>query len=265
MSLISFVFEEVVPLPIPEDRLNPPPIFQVYEDAVTVISGSPASPDDPKLLDLSLKLFDADASRRASIDSRAGSMMSSITLAATLVTGVGFTSFKDASALSPVAFWALFLTFVLTLLFLTATTLMLFQIQGRLYRSTPDPADLATPAPAEPSAYPRQVATRILRYTIANYKVNNRVVTRLWIAQKCFRNALVVLVAGGILTALLMLVTAPLGGGLRLAQAVAVRGGCMDVPLLSPDRDGRWRGSCLAAGRIALVVVNPDGSTEFRQ
>jgi hypothetical protein len=264
VTLMAFVFGEVVPLPIAEETLNPPAIFQTYEAAANTIEATAASADDPKLLDLSLKLFDNDAGRRASIDARAGAMMSAITLAATLVTGVGFTTFKDTSSLSSAAFWAMFLTFVLALGFLTVTTVLLFQIQGAVARSTPDPRDVVTPPPVTPSDYPRQVAVIVLRYTIANYKVNNRVVNRLWIAQKCFRNALLVLVVGGIVTTVLMMLTAPnAAGGLRLAQALAVEAGCTDLPSLAVDRNGRWRGTCVRNGRPAGVVIHPDGRSEF--
>jgi hypothetical protein len=265
MCLISFLFEEVVPLSTSDAQLNPAAEFQRYDQAVAAIEATAASADDPKLLDLSLKLFDNDAGRRTSIDSRAGAMMSAITLAATLVTGVGFTAFKDTSGLSHQAFWAMFLTFILALIYLTVTAVLLFQIQGRIFRSTPDPRDVVTPPPPaadQPSPYQREVAVKMLRYTIANYKINNRVVNRLWIAQKCFRNALVILVIGGIVTTVFMVTAEPVPpSGVRLAQIVARTAGCSDLPSLAIDRNGRWAGTCLHAGKPANVVVNADGTT----
>jgi hypothetical protein len=264
MCLIPFILDEVVPRITPEAQLNPAAEFDAYTRAVTAIAAAPVTDDDPKLLDLSLKLFDNDASRRASIDSRAGAMMSAISLAATLVTGVGFTAFKDTSGLSKGTFWAMFVTFVLALLYLTITTVLIFQIQGRIFRSTPDPRDLPTPPPATPSPYSRGMAVRILRYTIDNYKINNRVVNRLWIAQKCFRNALLVLVFGGIVTTVFMVLASPAPpSGQRLAQVIARAAGCSDLPPLTIDPKGRWVGPCLLSGRPATVTVNPDGRTEF--
>jgi len=79
MGLLS----EIFPVPARDADINPADVFQPYTAAIQAMRAGPASTDDPKLLDLSLKLFDLDAGRRTSIDGRAGSMMSAITLAAT--------------------------------------------------------------------------------------------------------------------------------------------------------------------------------------
>ena len=279
---LTDILGEIVPLPTPEAQLNPQPLFDHYAQAVHAIDTAPAGEDDDKLLDLSLKLFDNDAARRTSIDTRAGSMMSAITLAATLVTGVGFTTFNSVGGLSSKVFWSLLATFVLALIYLTVTIILLFQIQGRRFRATPDPSDLPTPpalpnvpvpanpppvnAPAPPAAppsrYPRQIAVRMLNYTIYNYRVNNQVINRLWIAQKCFRNALVVLVIGGIATTLLMATAAPPPPDAeRLAQALARSAGCTDLPALTVGKTGQWSGVCLRGGSPVSVAVLPNGET----
>ena len=277
MSLRTFILTEVIPLPTSQQQLNPPWAFDNYRNAINTIQQTAASADDPKLLDLSLKLFDNDAGRRTSIESRAGSMTSAITLAATLVTGVGFTTLRDTIGLSNAAFWAMFLTFVFALLYLTITTVLLFQIQGGDdFRSTPDPTDLLKSPPAEtttdradvvritwPDGVPQAVAVKLLRYTIANYEVNNRVMNRLEIAQKCFRNALLVLVTGGIVTVLLMLTAPNAASGVRLAQALAIGAGCNDLPTLTVDQKGRWAGTCRRSGKPVNVIINADGRAEF--
>ena len=131
-------------------------------------------------------------------------------------------------------------------------------------RATPDPNDLPTPPAASPSPYHRQLAVKILRYTVYNFRINNRMVNRLWVAQKCFRNALIVLVAGGIVTTTLFIAAAPAPpSGLRMAQALARTAGCDDLPFLKMDRKGRWSGTCLQTGKIANVLVNGNGQTEF--
>ena len=107
MSLRTFILTEVIPLPTSQQQLNPPWAFDDYRNAINTIQQTAASADDPKLLDLSLKLFDNDAGRRTSNQSRPGSMTSAITLAATLVTGVGFTTLRDTIGLSSAAFWAI--------------------------------------------------------------------------------------------------------------------------------------------------------------
>ena len=255
------IFLELVPLPISESELNPPGIFDKYEAAVATIKAGAATADDEKILNLSLKLFDNEVARKASIDSRASAMMTSITLAAALVTGVGFTMFKDVGSVSSAAFWSIFVSFAAALLYLTATAVLCIYIQGPIARATPDPTDLVPPPHAEPSAYPRHLAVSILDYTITNYKINNRAVSRVWLAQKCFRNALLTLVVGGIATAIIMMRPSidAASNGLRLAQMLARSAGCADLPSLKLDSQGRWHGLCLFQGASAVVLVDADG------
>jgi hypothetical protein len=192
--------------------LNPDGIFARYVGAIDRMSNTPPSADDQKLLAQSMKLFDNESARRNSIDSRAGAIMSAIGLAATLVTGVGFTVLKDVS-IPPVARVIFLLGFMPSLVYLVRTMLLLFQIQGDVRRSTPDPSDLPTapgdlrliaeaPAGAVANAtvlsvYDRRLACKIMSYTVENYKVNNMVSDALFVAQRAFRNAIIFIVFFG--------------------------------------------------------------------
>jgi hypothetical protein len=192
--------------------LNPNQIFARYVNAIDRMAKTPPSADDQKLLAQSWKLFDNESARRNSIDSRAGAIMSAIGLAATLVTGVGFTILKDAS-IPPVARLIFLLGYMPSLVYLVRTMLLLFQIQGDVTRNTPDPSDLPTapgdlrliaeaPAGAAANAtvlsvYDRWLACKIMTYTVANYKVNNVVSDALFVAQRAFRNAILFIVFSG--------------------------------------------------------------------
>jgi hypothetical protein len=92
-TLVDFVW----PLRRQESELNPAVVFAAYDDAVRIIEPGTPSSDDAKLLDLSATLFDNDAARRASIDKRASALMPAITIAVTLVSGVGFTALRGCS------------------------------------------------------------------------------------------------------------------------------------------------------------------------
>jgi len=262
-DVIRRIFHELVPLPAAEQRLNPPAIFDGYAQAIDAVANTAELTNAAKLLDLSTKLFETDGARRLSIDSRAASMMPAIALAATLVTGVGFSSLNSTSALSAAAFWAMLLTLVVTLIYLVFTVVLLFWIQGDIVRSTPDPTDLSHAFAAAANAYARDVATRVLRYTVANYQVNNRVTNRLEIAQKCFRNALLVLVGGGTVTVLIMFGRPAAPRSVALAQALAIDAGCNSLPTLTVDGQGRWAGTCLRGGRVAKLTVDASGRVEF--
>jgi hypothetical protein len=185
--------------PVRDDpaRINPADIFQIYEDAILGMEQGSPSADDSKLLAQSWKIFDNEGARRTTIDSRAAAMMPAISLAATLVTGVGFTVLKDES-IPVLARCIILASFLLALLYLVRTMVLLFKIHGKVFRSTLDPSDLPPPVSrARTSPYDRKIACKILRYTVANYKVNNIQTDTLFVAQHAFRNAIIVIVLGG--------------------------------------------------------------------
>jgi hypothetical protein len=196
------------------DELNPAEIFRNYVDAVGVMVNTQPSADDEKLLAQSWRLFDNENARRNSIDTRAAAIMSAIGLAATLVTGVGFTVFKDAAI--PFAARVIILVgYLVSLAYLVRTMVLLFRVHGDVSRYTPDPSDLPTAAtdlqpvvgdpvqaPGGPvvrplSAYDRRLACRIMNYTINNYKINNTQLDALVVAQRAFRNAILTIVLSG--------------------------------------------------------------------
>jgi hypothetical protein len=197
MSMCDFIW----PRQTDALKINPVKPFAAYEDAIKQISGAAPSTDDPKLLTQSWKIFDNELARRNSIDTRAAAMMPAISLAVTLVTGVGFSVFKDAT-LTVVASLIIMTTFLVALIYLVRTMVLLFTIHGKVIRNTPDPSDLPVPAltdPAKPSGYDRLLACKIMTYTVLNYKVNNIQADLLFVAQRTFRNAILTIALGGAL------------------------------------------------------------------
>jgi hypothetical protein len=257
---MASLIEEIVPRYPKDADSNPKNVFEKYEKAVQAIEGSAPTADDPKLLDLSIKLFDMDAERYAWINSRATTMLGAISLAAALVTGVGFTTLKDTASLSFPVVITIVSTYALALVYLCTTSIICFRIQGPVVRMTPDPSDLVPPASTTPSSYYRHLALVMLRYTIGNWRIGNRVVGMLWVAQKCFRNALVVLVIGGLIVVGCAVFSGPPpANALKLAQALARAAGCTDIPRLAPDESGGWTGLCLSQGKTVHVKVDSDG------
>jgi len=187
-------------------ELNPAHLFGNYTNAVNGMAAAAPSPDDVKLLAQSWKIFDNETGRRTSIDTRAGALMPAISLAATLVTGVGFTVLKDA-ALPIDARSVILVTYVLALVYLLRTMLLLFVIHGQIFRYTVDPSDLPTPAAdvaGQTSPYDRGLACRIMRYTIDNYQINNIQTNLLVIAQRSFRNAIIAIAFGGTIAGIMI-------------------------------------------------------------
>jgi hypothetical protein len=206
MNLVSRVLYEVWPRPATIADINPDDIFARYREAVEQIKSETGSSHDDKLLEISWKLFDNDADSRNSIDSRASALMPAITIAATLVVGVGFNTFKDTSKITSTAAILMLVTYGGALIYLTRTVLVLFRVHGKATRSTPDPSDIVPP-PGADSPYSRQVATKILSYTIDNYTTNNLQIENLAVAQRAFRNGLLIIVFGGLATAFAFVAT----------------------------------------------------------
>jgi hypothetical protein len=185
--------------------INPAHLFAFYENAIYDMERVAPSTDDPTLLTQSWKIFDNDAGRRSSIDSRAGAIMPAISLAATLSTGVGFTVLKDTTI--PLdARWVILATFVLALVYLVRTMFLVFVIEGKVFRNTPDPSDLSTPiaAPGTLSPYERKLSCKIMRYTVDNYQINNIQSDTLFVAQQTFRNAIITIAIGGIVAGVII-------------------------------------------------------------
>ena len=191
-----------------EGSINPEAPFAKYEKAIQDIGKADATADDPKLLAQSWKIFDNEAARRNSIDTRAAGMMPAISLAATLVTGVGFTIFKDAT-LAASAMVIIMATYLVALVYLVRTMVLVFKVHGQVSRNTPDPSDLPVPEPGAgnpppPSKYDRMLACKIMTYTVLNYKVNNVQADLLFVAQRTFRNAIFAITIGGTLAAIVL-------------------------------------------------------------
>lgn len=183
--------------------LNPDNVFAGYGNSIELMEAAPLTDDDEKLLAQSWKLFDNETARRTSIDTRAAAIMSAIGLAATLVTGVGFTVLKDVS-IPPMARVFILAGYVLSLGYLVRTMFLLFQVHGDVPRYTPDPSDLViralppdVPIPPAISSYDRGLACKLMRYTVSNYKINNMQADALFVAQRAFRNAILAIVLGG--------------------------------------------------------------------
>jgi hypothetical protein len=195
-------------------------------------------------------------SRHSSIDSRASGLMAAIGLAATLVTGIGITTLNDATSLPSAAYIIASCVYVVVLLYVSATAVIAFQVQGYLPRSTPDPTDLQL---SNDKAFSHNVACKILAYTIDNYKVNNRAAVLLYSGLKCFRNAVLDLVLGGLAIPAASVMSKKQSDSTKLAQALARSAGCVDLPTLKMEDEGDWKGTCLYNGRMSSVTVTSEG------
>lgn len=199
------LFELVWPRISTSAALNPAPVFDRYNAVLKQLEQSAPSVDDEKLFDLSQRLFDDEAARAASIDSRGGMLMAAPSLVASLIAGVGVSTLKGLATSPDFQTSIIFISFVLALVYLFRTVSLVLTMLGKQRRSLLGPDDIAPPAKstAAISPYQRAVATKLIFYTIENYRVNNQQMDRLSVAQKSFRNAIAVVVVGGLIVAAL--------------------------------------------------------------
>lgn len=186
-----------------ETEINPSTVFAIYDQALEKLRRGRPTSDDPKLLDLSWQLFDKEAARRSSIDARAGILMAAPALAASLIVGVGFTTLKGLVTSTDAQTVVILVTYVLVLLYLFRTMFLVLKILGAVTRSTLGPDDVLPPATAAGavSDYSRRVSAKIIGYTIDNYRADNVQMDRLSVAQMSFRNAIAVIIIGGLVVA----------------------------------------------------------------
>jgi hypothetical protein len=202
MSILGFLW----PMRAEEGVINPEELFHNYEASLTEIEKGKPTTDDVKLLAQSWKMFDNETGRRTTIDSRASAIMPALGLVVTVVTGVGFTILKD-NTISLDARIVILAAFVIALVYLVRTMLLVFLVHGKVYRGTLDPSEIVPPqqVPAgEASPYDRAIAIKLLGYTIGNYKANNTQSDNLFVAQQVFRNAIITLALGGVITVILI-------------------------------------------------------------
>lgn len=203
------VCDQIWPCRGSPNQINPDGVFQSYRDAIAALEREPILDDDPDLLAKSWKLFDNDKDRRSSIDSRAAALMPAIGLAATLVTGIGFTLMSQIGQFPTVAGWVIAITYVTALIFMTRTALLLFVVHGPIVRQTPDPSDLQPPgARKKMRDWDRYLACKILNYTIENYKTTNLQMDALRVAQAAFRNGILIIVIGGTIAGIIIFLAA---------------------------------------------------------
>jgi hypothetical protein len=193
MSLLS----EVFPRRAADNLLNPDAVFEPYTEAIARVRQQADLPPSA-VLDMSRYVFGRDSDRSESINDRAGTLLGATGLIATLIVfasplvkgGIrGFTH-------QPVGIVAL-VAYALALGYLGWSATVCLAVQGGATRYDLGPDDLG-PAQKYPQ-YELGIAAKILEYTSSNYKVNNIVMAKLAVAQKCFRNAVILTIIAGIL------------------------------------------------------------------
>ena len=187
------------------EELNPSAVFAEYEKVCAALSKA-SSPDSSMLLATARQMFDDDATRRQSIDSRAGLLLGAVGVAAALVTGVGLSSLASFSASLKPTEWLALAVYVVVVIFLGRTAVIVLGLHGTLIRHMLGPEDLMAENGQSGLDDERRIALELLADTIENYKANNVAMDRLSVAQQSFRNAVISLVGGGAVIPIIALI-----------------------------------------------------------
>lgn len=180
-----------MPVPRRDRTINPPELFAGYETRLAELRDDARIADD-ELLEQARKMWADQEARLSSIDSRAGRLMAAAGIAASLTTtAVGQKGFFGSAAGNPL----LVVAYVLALAYFAYCILIALRVHGRRRRYKIGPDDLV---PVRAPSYARHLALELPASLIKNYQSDNRQVEALHMAQWAFRNAVILLVLGGV-------------------------------------------------------------------
>lgn len=180
---------QIWPTRLRRDRLNPPNTFARYSDAIKGMSAIPAGEEERAIvLESTRKMVEAEETRRDGIDTRAGLLLAAAGISISLT--VSFLT-------EPVLRDSLFLlrvSYVVAVLFLVRSTTTALRVLGTRVWHKLGPDELVEQY-RNPSALATGLSMMLLNQLLHNYQVNNERADALYVAQRCFRNAVLSLMA----------------------------------------------------------------------
>jgi hypothetical protein len=179
--------------------------FKEYNDAIAGLVSAAKTPDDygPAVLAASQRLYDDELSRRESINTRSGAVLSTGGILGALFVAAGQLGLMQQKGSYQVAAWFVLAAFLIALAYVGVSITMALAVHASLRGNVVDPSDLAVSASEmNPKEYNIHLAKRNLIYTVKNYEVNNLLTFRLHSAQRCLRNGIVAIIVAGMLSPL---------------------------------------------------------------
>lgn len=204
--LLKDLMVQMWPLaPAPESVLNPPQLFEAYDQAVSGLRHRVGDQHQGTLLEIAQHMYDAETDRRSAIETRAGVVVGAAGLLGSLVVAAGQLAVTRTAPHLSLAGWIMVVFYILSLAYFALAVVAALGAQGsreEVRGNVIDPTDL-TPSSRfsrdEKGAYDLQLAKTLLRYTTENYKVDNLLTYRLRGAQRCLRNAVLAILVAGVL------------------------------------------------------------------
>jgi hypothetical protein len=174
-----------------------------YREDIDALGVRPGK-SSPTLLAASQRIYDGEATRRESINTRCGAVLSTAGILGALVVGAGQLGLQHKGSFGFVAGIVWFL-FVVSLLYLGLSIAMALRVHGEIQGNVVGPHDLLLSGPQlELNEYNVNVAKVHLGYAVTNWCLNNDFKFRLNSAQRCLRNGIVAIIVAGMLSPLLL-------------------------------------------------------------
>jgi hypothetical protein len=179
--------------------------YRAYEQAITELGSAPMGDHDFRaaVLGASQRLYDDELSRRESINTRCGAVLSTGGILGALFVAAGQLGLMGHKGAYNVTDWLVLAVFLVALAYTGVSIAMALAVQGSRRGNVLDPADIArATGPLNPARYEIDLARRQLGYTVKNYEVNNDLMFKLHSAQQCLRNGILFIIVAGMLSPL---------------------------------------------------------------
>jgi hypothetical protein len=199
--LLGLIGDELAP-----GRSKPPdqdPTYDVAcQAAITAIGAGGPGHHVPTLLTTSQRIYDAEATRRESINTRAGALIGTAGILGSLVVAAGQLGLDQKSGAFGIAAWSVLVLFVISLAYLAASLLLALRVQGARQGAVVDPTDLPATAAERTSdgLYNIRIAEVQLESFVYNYRLNNELKYLLLSSQRCLRNGLLAIILAGVIS-----------------------------------------------------------------
>jgi hypothetical protein len=191
---------QVVPLAHLSSALNPSPVFARYDNAASEVERASPGRFVSTLLDEARRMFDEEGTRRDGINARAGVLLgTSGVLGGIIVAGGQIVLGSSRPSLSMLGEVAVGF-YIASILYVGLGIVQCLKVQSVGRGNLLGPDDLPPlSTPLRSDKYQLQLAGKLVRYTIANYRLSNEALDRLQAALKCVRNGLIALLVVGLM------------------------------------------------------------------
>jgi hypothetical protein len=174
-----------------------------YNDAIREIASPKIGQGSysPTVLGASQRMYDEEASRRESINTRCSAVLSTGGILGALFVAAGQLGLAQHKGSFGIATWPLLAVFIIALVYLGSSIIMALAVQGSEKGNVMDPADIRAGGYSQDlDGYNIRLAKKNLTYTVLNYAVNNLLKFQLNSAQRNLRNGIIAIIVAGILS-----------------------------------------------------------------